>query len=174
MKRLLLLGGALLSLSACATAQPYGGADIGRRNGPGLYETPISADRIRIVHSAPRGMPPAQAEDAALLRAAERTISSGFEWFVVDQRYTEVTGGGRSNGPFVSIGGGSSRFGGFSASGLGGSIGFNLGGASQPAATSTIEVRMGRGARPEGAYDARDVQRTIGPRQGVGRNVYPW
>ena len=171
MKRLFLLGALALALGGCNSM--YGAGDYAR--GPGVYETPISADRIRIVHQAPRGMSPFQVEDAALMRAAERTVQSGYDWFVVDQRFTETQGDyGRSDGPFVSIGGGSTSFGRRSAVGLGGSIGFNLGGYGQrqPAVTTTIEVRMGRGPKPEGAYDARDVQRTIGHR--LGTPAYPW
>jgi hypothetical protein len=178
MTRLFLLGAAALTLAGCANSPGwYGGGDIGRRAaGPGLYETPISTDRLRIIHQAPAGLHAAQAEDAALLRAAERTVQSGYDWFVVDQRFTEapqVTG--RSDGPFVSIGGGSSRFGrGWNVSGVGASVGFNLGGMGQRATgpISTLEIRMGRGMKPEGAYDARDIQRTIGAR--MGAPAYPW
>ena len=165
MKRLIFAAaGAVLVLAGCSTMnQPQ----------PGIYETPISADRLRIVHRAPRGLAPAYAEDAALLRAAERTVQNGYDWFIVDNRYAEVErGSGRGNGPFVSIGGGSTDFGRRSAVGVGGSIGFNLGGSgrSDASAVTTLEIRMGRGARPAGAYDARDVQRTIGART----STYPW
>ena len=171
MKRLFLLG-ALAMLAGCESM--YGAGDYAR--GPGIYETPISADRVRIVHQAPRGMSAYQVEDAALLRAAERTVQSGYDWFVVDQRFTESQGdyGRRRDGPFVSIGGGSTSFGRHTATGLGASIGFNLGGTSQNLTSmiTTLEVRMGRGPKPEGAYDARDVQRTIGQR--AGAPAYPW
>ena len=49
MKRLFLLGAAALSLAGCANSGWYGAGDV---RGPGLYETPISADRMRIVHQA--------------------------------------------------------------------------------------------------------------------------
>ena len=163
MKRLFLLGGALLALAACATP--------GEVRGPGVYETPISADRTRIVHQAPAGMPSAQVEDVALLRAAERTVQNGYDWFVVDNRYNEATAPSRGNGPFISLGGGSTNFGRRSAVGVGGGIGFNLGGGGRgPAMTTTLEIRMGRGAVPAGAYNARDVQQTIGAR----RAATPW
>jgi hypothetical protein len=173
MKRLILLGAALVTLGACASGQPYGGADSGRRaTGPGVYETPISADRVRVVHAGLPGMPPHQVEDTALLRAAQRTVQNGYDWFIIDQRYTEVTPP-RANGPRISIGGGSTDFGRRSVVGVGGGIGFNLGGTRPPASTTSIEVRMGRGVKPEGAYDARDVERTIGPRQGMAAPAYP-
>ena len=158
MKRLFLLGA--LALAGCNSM--YGAGDYAR--GPGVYETPISADRVRIVHSGFAGMAPQQVEDVALLRAAERTVQNGFDWFVVDQRYNEVRPG-RTNGPFLSVGGGSTSFGRYSATGLGAGLGFNLGGSRPPASIATLEVRMGRGPKPDGAYDARDVQRTIGARQ---------
>jgi hypothetical protein len=179
MTRLFLLGAAALTLTGCASGPGwYGGGDYGRRAaGPGLYETPISTDRLRIVHQAPAGLHSAQVEDAALLRAAERTVQSGYDWFVVDQRFTEAPRvSGRSDGPFISIGGGSTRFGrGWNASGVGASIGFNLGGLGGQGAlgpVSTLEIRMGRGMKPEGAYDARDIQRTIGAR--MAGPAYPW
>ena len=178
MTRLFLLGAAALALTGCANSPGwYGGGDYGRRAaGPGVYDTPISSDRLRVVHHAPPGLHSSQVEDAALLRAAERTVQAGYDWFVVEQRFTEPPRVvGRGDGPFVSIGGGSTRFGrGWNVNTLGASVGFNLGGIGQreTGAVSTLEIRMGRGVRPEGAYDARDLQRTIGAR--FAAPSYPW
>ena len=63
--------------------------------------------------------------------------------------------------PSVSIGGGSSRYGGYSASGVGVGVGLNFSGP-QPTST-TLEVVIGRGAKPDSpyAYDARSVQGSI-------------
>jgi hypothetical protein len=63
--------------------------------------------------------------------------------------------------PSVSIGGGSSRYGGYSASGVGVGLGLNFSGPS-PTSTS-LEIVMGRGQKPDrpNAYDARSVQASI-------------
>ena len=88
------------------------------------------------------------------------------DWFEVTQRY--IDGRPDSDGgvrPSLSVGGGSSRYngryGGFSSSGVGVGVGLNFSG---PSPTSTVlEVRLGRGQRPERAeaYDARDVVRNL-------------
>jgi hypothetical protein len=151
----------LLALAACTTPVdgqprrgPYGGGDIG------FSETRISQDRFRVSY---RGRGDAgYAYDQALVRAAGLTLQDGGEWFVVEDRYTEA-GPARSNGPFISLGGSSFSFGRRSGSSLGAGIGFQLGG-STPRSATTLAVRSGRGARPEGAYDARDVLATVAPR----------
>lgn len=155
MKRVLLIAAAAAVLGACAS-QPYG-----TPVSP-LTETRISSDRARITYRGTRGEDPWRVSDQALLRAADLAVQDGFTWFLVDQRYSEDRGGGRSSGPFISVGGGSSSWGRRSSTSLGGAIGFSLGGGqSSPAVTETIEVRFGHGAKPEGAYDAADLQRTI-------------
>jgi hypothetical protein len=154
----------LLSLAACTTVDgqqrrgPYGGGDIG------FSETRISSDRFRVSYRG-RG-DPNYAFDQALVRAAGLTLEGGGEWFVIEDRYTEA-GPARSNGPFISLGGSSFSFGRRSGSSLGAGIGFNLGG-SQPRSGTTLAVRSGRGARPEGAFDARDVLATVAPRLAPG------
>jgi len=105
----------------------------------------------------------------ALLRAAELTTAEGYDWFEVTQRWTDgrldSAGGLR---PSVSIGAGSSSYGGrygnYRSSGVGVGVGLNLSGPS-PTSTS-LEVVMGRGetpARPD-AYDALGVQDSLRPR----------
>ena len=151
----------LLSLTACATPYeggprrgPYGGVDAG------FSEARISSDRFRVSY---RGRGDAgYAFDQALVRAAGLTLQDGGEWFVIEDRFVEA-GPPRSNGPFISLGGSSFSFGRRSGSSLGAGIGFNLGG-SQPRAATSLAVRSGRGPRPEGAYDARDVLNTVAPR----------
>ena len=63
--------------------------------------------------------------------------------------------------PSVSIGAGSRRYGGYRSSGVGVGLGFDLSGP-QPTST-TLEIVMGRGAKPDrpDAYDARRVQDAI-------------
>jgi hypothetical protein len=64
----------------------------------------------------------------------------------------------------VSFGLGNTSWGRRSATSFGTSIGFNLGGGGgygRAPVETTMEVQFGRGAKPLGAYDARDVQTTI-------------
>lgn len=145
----------LAGLGACAT-DPYG------RPMGGVSETRIAADRFRVSY---RGAgEPAYAFDQALLRAAHLTAQDGGEWFVVEDRYTESDGGRSNGGPVISIGGSNFSFGRRSASSIGAGVGFQLGGGSRPNASTTLMVRSGRGVAPEGAFNARDVIATVGPR----------
>ena len=160
MKRLTLLtlAASALALSACASLAPYG-PQMGP-NGQGYAEQRIESNRWRVTY---RGVgAPGPVADMALLRAADLTVQTGFDWFEVTQRWTDgrrdSAGGLR---PSVSIGAGSSRYGRYSSSGVGVGVGLNLSGP-QPTSTA-LEVVMGNGPRPDRpeAYDARDVQRTL-------------
>jgi hypothetical protein len=162
-----LIASALLaaSVAACATTptryQPaYGPSAVG------FSEQQIEADRYRVTYRGGAGAPEAQVVDYALLRAADLTLGSGYEWFIVDQRYTDLPGGYRGGGPRFSVGLGGTDFGRSSAFGLGVGTSFGLGGG--PALATTLEVRMGRGPKPTGfnAYDAREIKNTVGPRAG--------
>ncbi|RZJ17492.1 MAG: hypothetical protein EON91_09115 [Brevundimonas sp.] len=163
MKRLALglIAASALTLSACASLAPYG--PQAGPNGQGFSEQRIESNRFRVTY---RGVgEPGPVADYALLRAAELTTQQGFDWFEITQRWIDgrpdSAGGVR---PSVSIGGGSSRYGGYSSSGVGVGVGLNLSG---PSPTSTVlEVVMGRGQRPDraNAYDARGVQDSLGRR----------
>jgi hypothetical protein len=166
MKRLSMLAVAAsaLALTACASLAPYG-PSMGP-NGQGFSEQRIESDRYRVTY---RGVgAPGPVADRALLRAAQLTTDQGYDWFEVTQRYIDgrpdSAGGVR---PSLSVGGGSSRYngryGGFSSSGVGVGVGLNFSG---PSPTQTVlEIRLGRGQRPERAeaYDARDVLRNLRP-----------
>lgn len=155
---LLALAASALALSACASLAPYGPATS--TSSQGFAEQRIESDRFRVTY---RGVgAPGPVADLALLRAAELTAETGYDWFEVTQRYIDgrpdSAGGFR---PSLGIGAGSSRYsgryGGFSSSGVGVGVGLNFSG---PSPTSTVlEVRMGRGATPDRAeaYDAREV-----------------
>jgi hypothetical protein len=160
MKRLTLLtlAASALALTACASLAPYGPQS--GPNGQGYAEQRIESNRWRVTY---RGVgAPGPVADMALLRAADLTVQTGYDWFEVTQRWTDgrpdSAGGLR---PSVSIGAGSSRYGRYSSSGVGVGVGLDLSG---PQPTSTVlEVVMGNGATPDRreAYDARDVQRTL-------------
>jgi hypothetical protein len=148
-----------LALSACASLAPYG-PQMGP-NGQGYAEQRIESNRYRVSYSGVGA--PGPVADYALLRAAQLTTQEGYDWFEVTQRWTDGRpDGGGGLRPSVSVGGGSSRYGGYSSSGVGVGLGLNFSGP-QPTST-TLEVVLGRGPRPDrpNAYDARGVQDSLG------------
>lgn len=149
---------AALSLAACASLQPYGPQTA--PSGQGFSEQRIESNRYRVTY---RGVGAAGAVgDWALLRAADLTTQEGADWFEVVQTWTDGRPGGAGGvRPSVSIGGGSSRWGGYRSSGVGVGVGIDLSGP-QPTAT-TLEIVLGRGAKPDRAsvYDARQVQAAL-------------
>jgi len=150
-----------LALTACASLAPYGPQMAAR--GQGYAEQQIESNRFRVTYSGVGAAGPVA--DRALYRAAELTTQRGYDWFEVTQRWIDgrpdSAGGVRPN---VSIGAGGGRYGGFSTSGVGVGVGLNLNGPS-PTST-TLEIIMGRGAKPEHpeAYSARGVMESIGHR----------
>jgi hypothetical protein len=160
MKRLTfgLIAASALALSACASLAPYGPQQSAR--GQGFSEQQIETNRFRVTYNGVGA--PGPVADRALFRAAQLTVDQGYDWFEVTQRWIDgrpdSAGGVR---PSVSIGAGSGRYGGWSTSGVGVGLGFDLSGP-QPTST-TLEMVMGRGAKPDrpDAYDARRVQDAI-------------
>lgn len=144
-----------LGLSACATPAVYGPA--ARPGGPGYSELRIENDRYRVNYRGAGSE--AQAADYAILRAAEITLSQGYDWFVVDNRSTDRAGA--ASGPRVGVGIGGGNYGGRTSVGIGTSVGFNLGAGAR--SSVSLEIRLGRGAKPANAnaYDARQVQQTL-------------
>ena len=160
MKRLAiaLTGLAALALTACASLAPYG--QQRGSGGQGYSEQRIESNRYRVTYNGVGAA--GRVADWALVRAADLTTEQGYDWFEVTQSWTDGRPGGAGGvRPSVSIGGGSSRYGGYSASGVGVGVGLNFTGP-QPTST-TLEVVMGRGAKPNSpnAYDARSVQGSI-------------
>jgi hypothetical protein len=149
------------SLTACATETVY--APARNASASGFTESRIEQDRWRVSFRGGGGAPAAQVEDYALLRAAQVTLANGYDWFVVDDRRMGQTG---YSGASLGLGVGGASFGRHSAVGVGASTGLPLSGG--PELTAWLEIRLGKGAKPDGpnAYDARDVERTIGPRAG--------
>lgn len=160
MKRVLLAAFASLSLAACATAPTH----FQPAPGPGAIgysEMRIEPGRYRVTFQGGAGAPEAQVRDYALLRAADLALAEGYDWFQVTDRSVQETGYGGSS---VSFGVGGGTWGHHGASGVGVSTGFPLSGG--PSLAVSLEVLMGRGARPPGGevYDARGVRASIGGR----------
>jgi len=164
MKRLTVLSiaGAALALSACASLQPYGPQTAA--GGQGFTEQRIENNRYRVTYTGVGA--PGPVADLALLRAAELTTAQGYDWFEVTQRWIDGrpdSAGGFRPSVGVGYGGGrySTPYGRYSTSGVGVGVGLNFSG---PSATSTsLEVLMGNGGRPDrpDVYDARGVQDSI-------------
>ena len=154
-----IIAAASLALSACASLAPYG-PQTGQ-GGQGYAEQRIESNRFRVTYNGVGA--PGPVADYALLRAAELTTAQGYDWFEVTQRWTDgrldSAGGLR---PSVGVGYGSSRYGGYRSSGVGVGVGLNFSGPS-PTST-TLEVVMGNGERPDrpNAYDASDVRDSLG------------
>lgn len=162
MKPLILAAAAAcLALSACATA-PTVYAPASGPQSVGYSEFRIEPGRYRITFRGGPGAPVEQVSDYALLRAADLAIAEGYDWFRVADRYTRQTGQG--SGPRVSLGAGGGPGPYRSGVGVGLGTSFDLGGG--PALIQTLEVLMGRGAKPadRDVYDAREVRGSIGPR----------
>lgn len=147
-----------LAVSACASLAPYG-QQMGPR-GQGYSEQRIESNRYRVSYNGVGA--PGPVADRALYRAAQLTLDNGYDWFEVTQRWTDgrpdSAGGVRPN---VSIGAGSSRYGGYRSSGVGVGLGFDLSGPS--ATSTTLEIVMGRGEQPQGGqvFGARGLMDSL-------------
>lgn len=150
-------------LASCAAPAVYAPAQS--PNATGYSHSVIEENRYRVTY---RGGDRDTAYDYALLRAAELTLAGGYDWFrVVNASGEEQSGYG--SGPRVSVGGGLGTGGGRTRGGVGIGIGFPLGGSSG-AAEQSLEIVMGRGAKPNdpNAYDAASVSQTIRARMTNG------
>jgi hypothetical protein len=153
MKRVVLVTLAAVLLAACETAGAYRAPPVG------LSEQEVEPGRIRVTYRGTSRMSEAEVRDRALLRAAELTLSRGYDWFSIAGRSDDIA---PPTGPRISIGIGGASFGRRSALGVGGSTSFG----GEGTFVSTLEVVFGRGTRPPGpdAYDARGVADTLRPR----------
>jgi hypothetical protein len=159
MPRLILAAVSAMALAACATQPTLYQPATGPR-AIGYAEYQIERGRYRITFRGGPGAPADQVSDYALLRAADLAIANGYDWFQVADRYME---GQPDNSPRVGFGFGGADYGHHSSVGVGVGVGsFSLGGGAT--VSSTIEVVMGRGARPYGldVYDARSLRRNVG------------
>lgn len=161
MKRRLIPALAALAIAGCATAPTY----YQPASGPqaiGYSELRIEPGRYRVTFRGGPGAPPEQVSDYALLRAADLAIAEGYDWFRVSDRFLRQAA--PDQGPRLGLGLGGAEFGRHTGVGMGLGGSFSLGGGASVAAT--VEVLMGRGAKPSGQdiYDAREVRRAVGQR----------
>jgi hypothetical protein len=148
-----------LSLSACETATAYQQAP--RPGAMGYSDYRIEPSRYRITFEGGDGAPDAQVRDYVLLRAAQVTLRDGYDWFRIADREGSVA-------PPHTRGSISFGFGGFNfgrGGGIGGGVGTTVPIDGGPRIGRSIEILAGKGPVPkDGAYDARGVAATLGPR----------
>jgi hypothetical protein len=148
----------LLVLAGCAAQPtPYQPAT----NGYGFSDQQIEADRFRVTFAGNGDTPLDTVRNYMLYRAAEVTVESGHDYFVVVDQNTQssTTYRGTGSTPF-----------GF-GTGFRGSGGFGVGFSSFSAFpddsfTSWADIVVGDGPKPAGdlnAYDAHDVLRRLDP-----------
>ena len=85
----ILLMATLCTLGACASSPRYVAADSA--SDYGYYARKISENRYRVNYNGSRRTHLQDTRDFALLRAAEITLSEGYEWFQVVDRETATT-----------------------------------------------------------------------------------
>ena len=177
-KTVLVAAAAALPLSACATQNIYRPVGIdGARTG--YAEQKIDADRYRVSFQGNSITSRERVEMGLLLRAAELTRDSGYDWFATVNRNTDVDSRLRIDrdpfgySPFSNYGaynpywGPSWRYyrGGFWNDWAFGGRSLDVRQIDRFEATS--EIVMGRGAKPSNdpnAFDAREVVQNLGPR----------
>jgi hypothetical protein len=168
MKRLIVTTAAILalgaSLSACETATPYQPLHTGSAPG-GYSELRIEPDRWRVSFRGNDVTPRDTVETYLLYRAADLTVSQGFDWFEPVDRHTDKK---------VSVEPGPGFYGGGFYGGFGYGYGWRRwGGGWGPywgdpffdtdvteKFTASAEIVMGHNPKPEGdrrAMDAREV-----------------
>jgi hypothetical protein len=159
MKRWLALPLLALSLAACETPTVF--APAAHEGGVGYTESRIQDDRYRVTFHGGSNAGRDRVHDLVLLRAAQLTLSSGYDWFEVVAGYGEAE---PYHGPTLSVGGGTSNYGWHGGSSFGAGVeGIPLGGG--PTMTETVEIAMAKGAPPRqpNAYDAHQIVRSIQP-----------
>lgn len=178
-KPLLIAVAAAMTLAACATATPYQPAGFNGQRG-GYAEQRLENDRFRVTFAGNSVTSREQVEMGLLLRAAELTTETGYDWFSTVQRQTDrdvnyVT----TPDPFYydrysPFWGPSWRYYGRRGWSPWGGYGFARPGFGRDYDVREIdrfeasaEIVMGRGPKPAGdvnAFDAREVIQNLGPR----------
>lgn len=141
-------------LTACATTTPYQPV----RDGYGYQDQRIEANRYRVTFTGSTATPRQTVENYLLYHAAELTLASGNDYFIVTQSSTSANG---KSGSGLSLGLGGFGFG--SRSGLGVGVGTSTGG-DKVEYSAQAEIVTYKGKKPDDnpqAFDAREVKQNL-------------
>ena len=163
MKHVLLSAIAAISLAACVTGpSAYGPAATGQ--GLGFENTKIESDRFRVTYT---GRSAQEAQDFALLRAAEIATAEGYSHFRIisgETRQDRPASSGVSTNVGIGVGGGR----GYRRSGTSVGIGIGLNDLGRTLGgqkvTNSIEIKLLLvGADDPNVFNASEVSNNIRP-----------
>ena len=171
-----LVGGVL---AGCETATPYQPLASGSQTRGGYADAKVNDDLWRVSFSGNSLTSRETVERYLLYRAAELTVNQGYDWFFDNHRNTDKNTTVEVD-PYYAVGPGFAyRFGWrpdwrYYGGGLGwrSYYGWAAGPGWGPGPydfdqisryETSAEIKMGKGARPEGAIDARQVLTNLGP-----------
>ncbi|HET8882492.1 MAG TPA: hypothetical protein VFM56_09990 [Solimonas sp.] len=145
---------ASVMLAGCATVTPYQPS----HDGYGYQDQRIEANRFRVSFTGSTATPRQTVENYLLYHAAELTLNSGNDYFIVTQSSTSANG---KAGSGLSLGLGGFGFG--SHSGLGLGVGTSTGG-DKVEYSAQAEIVAYKGKKPDDnpqAFDAREVKQNL-------------
>ncbi|WP_020649092.1 CC0125/CC1285 family lipoprotein [Solimonas variicoloris] len=153
--RAILAAAGLATLVACAAVTPYQPA----RKGYGYSAQMLETNRYRVSFTGSSETPRQTVENYLLYQAAEVTLNSGNDYFIVAASSTSAKPG---SGPSFSVGVGGFGFG--SHSGVGVGVGTETGGSQKAEYSAQAEILTFKGAKPADnpqAFDAREVKANL-------------
>ena len=175
LKTLAMTVAAGLALAACATATPYQPAGLNGQRG-GYAEQRLETNRYRVSFSGNSVTSREQVEMGLLLRSAELTVESGYDWFATVNRAT-----GRGTRYVGTPDPSQARYNSLYGPDWGPSWRYYRGGFWSPwdrwgandfdvrqidRFEANAEIVLGRGPKPANdpnAFDAREVIQNLGP-----------
>ncbi len=165
-RKILLAALGAIALGACATTTPYAPAANG---GDGYSQQKLEQDKYRIVFSGNSLTDRVTVENYVLYRAAEVTLDSGNDYFIMLEDSADVRSSFRTTG--TAFGGGGFGRRGFFYGGFGNRFGGGFGSTSSTTRqrneyTIGAIILVAKGEKPANnptAYDARSVIESLGP-----------
>jgi hypothetical protein len=169
------LAAALVGLAACETETPYQPLQAGGPASGGYSDVRLEADRWRVTFQGNDLTSRQTVENYLLYRAAELTVSQGYDWFETNDRNTDKHSQTYVDAPFGPYGYGWRPYwryygGGFGWRGWDPYFGDPFWADSIDVRTvekyeASAEIVLGHGAKPAGdrhAFDAREVMTNLG------------